>query len=316
VEDLSLNDGKWHHFVLVYDSVVPIMSIYVDGTNETNAYDNTDPATPDDWTANLGIGARNVGGTAEYFTEGTMDDLRIYTRALSSSEVQALYNATKPVAGYVPTLGTEETSPNAPPSITITDPKNQTYSTSSIPVDVNTSDPDDDDYICNISDDGNKIGETNQTSETYTDTLTKLEGSHTLSVDCADNQSNTNSKSVAYTVDLPPRWDNQTQEKDKMLNGSKNILSAQGKDADGLDWAWLETNQSGTMEKETGRETKDYYYDIYEWDNYGNLWAGRGNNTTLSPGIYRSRNNGNTWNKVWDYGSNTTAIRTLFNRPT
>lgn len=44
--------------------------------------------------------------------DGTIDDVRLYNRALSPSEIQQLYNATKPVAGYDPTFGSEESLPH------------------------------------------------------------------------------------------------------------------------------------------------------------------------------------------------------------
>ena len=84
--------------------------------------------------------------------------------------------------------------------ITINDPKNQTYYTTSIPVNISTSHPDNADYQCNITEDGNLIGETNQSSETFTTTLSKTGGSHNVSCFCVDANRQNSSDSVNYYV--------------------------------------------------------------------------------------------------------------------
>ncbi|MFB6088373.1 MAG: hypothetical protein ABEK36_01190, partial [Candidatus Aenigmatarchaeota archaeon] len=102
--------------------------------------------------------------------------------------------------GPVVSVGSEQTQ-NSAPSISINNPDNTTYFDYDIPVDVNTSDPDGDAYSCNISDDGTVIATTDETSETYSTTLTKSDGNHQLSVSCEDNNTATSSDSVSYTVD-------------------------------------------------------------------------------------------------------------------
>jgi len=195
----SITTGQWYHIVAVHDAVNEESKIYIDGQLDNTGGSNS-------WNINTGsnqwIGAsydNNVDGAA---LDGRIDDVRIYDRALSSSEVQALYDATKPTAGNDPTFGAEEmATTNQAPDITIYDPKSKTYNVSSIPVNVSTSDPDGDQYDCNISDDGTIIGTTDETSQTYTDTLNKNDGNHDLSVSCEDNNTATSSSSVSYTVD-------------------------------------------------------------------------------------------------------------------
>lgn len=79
----SLADGRWHHVLTEFDGST--RSIYVDGA--LIASDN--PPVHNAVAADVNIG-RTDG--AEYFV-GSIDDVRIYNRALSASEVQALHAA-------------------------------------------------------------------------------------------------------------------------------------------------------------------------------------------------------------------------------
>lgn len=83
------SSGVWHHLVVVYDKSQPgtnEVTLYIDGilqtptrhwytTNNTNNFGNNR------------IYLFSRGGTQE-FNAGTIDDLRIYNRALSASEIQ------------------------------------------------------------------------------------------------------------------------------------------------------------------------------------------------------------------------------------
>jgi hypothetical protein len=78
----TLNDGNWHHIVAV---VVPSKSItvYVDTVSYNSGL------TPG---ASSTTSAINIGTTAQSeYWKGSIDDVRIYSRALSSDEVQMLY---------------------------------------------------------------------------------------------------------------------------------------------------------------------------------------------------------------------------------
>lgn len=79
----SINDGDWHHVGYVYSGSGAI-TIYRDGV----AYAGTISAlnTPLQFAA-LGLNSESV---AKF--EGTMDDVRIYNRALTAGEVAAIYN--------------------------------------------------------------------------------------------------------------------------------------------------------------------------------------------------------------------------------
>ncbi len=89
-----LNDTKWHHVVMAYDGSkadnAGRLKGYVDGARVTLDYDGTTiPASTGSNASSPFIGFYEAGGV---FSEGSIDDFSIYNRALSATEVQALYN--------------------------------------------------------------------------------------------------------------------------------------------------------------------------------------------------------------------------------
>lgn len=90
-----IGDNHWHFIVGVYTNVpgsgmTPY--VYVDGAQITGGLTRTGGAT-DISAPNsvIFIGAENVGPTAVGSPAGAIDDVRIYNRVLSSSEIQDLY---------------------------------------------------------------------------------------------------------------------------------------------------------------------------------------------------------------------------------
>jgi hypothetical protein len=82
---VSIADGKWHHVVGTYDKVNA--KIFVDGVQTgSTAYSNSISGT----SLPIRIGGDDRTPVGNFFP-GTIDDVRIYNRALSASEVQALY---------------------------------------------------------------------------------------------------------------------------------------------------------------------------------------------------------------------------------
>lgn len=87
----TISDNNWHLITGVRSKGV--IYIFVDGKLR-NSKANTNSASPD---GNLGIGQF---GTSGYFWNGLIDEVRIYNRALSPSEVSALYNFAPGPIGY------------------------------------------------------------------------------------------------------------------------------------------------------------------------------------------------------------------------
>lgn len=83
----DLNDNTWHHIAGSYNGSV--MKIYVDGVleNSTN-YNGTIPTNTDP----VWIGRHwNPGNTSNWFN-GTIDEVMIFNKGLSGSQIQAIYN--------------------------------------------------------------------------------------------------------------------------------------------------------------------------------------------------------------------------------
>ena len=84
--DELYNDGLWHHIVATYDGSV--MGLYVDGILKKTS--TVALAAPTGENATL-IGF--IEGYGQY--DGSIDDLRVYSRALSLNEIKAIYDNSK-----------------------------------------------------------------------------------------------------------------------------------------------------------------------------------------------------------------------------
>ncbi|MDQ6860347.1 MAG: putative Ig domain-containing protein [Verrucomicrobiota bacterium] len=127
----KVNDGQWHHVSATYDGsgTAAGVKIYVDGVIETmsvisdnlgtNSIANTDPFT---------IGAGSGNGPQPF--NGEIDEVEVFNRALSQTEIQAIVNAgnagkCKPVPCPTITL-----SPSTLPGGTVGTSYSQTVSAS------------------------------------------------------------------------------------------------------------------------------------------------------------------------------------------
>ena len=82
VESVSTIDTNWHHIAVTFVNSDNNVSLYIDGLLDNSSILET---TSDDASHVIKIGAR----ATSYFN-GTIDDVRIYDRALSEQEIQAL----------------------------------------------------------------------------------------------------------------------------------------------------------------------------------------------------------------------------------
>lgn len=82
----NLSANTWHHVVATYDGSK--FKLYLDGSLDASYSETGTPTTTDE--------SLYIGGFPDYTTmNGTADDVRVYNRSLSGSEVQDLYDATK-----------------------------------------------------------------------------------------------------------------------------------------------------------------------------------------------------------------------------
>ena len=86
--------GTWYYVAGVYDATARTLDIYVNGVLDNGVLSGTVPASQFSPAENVTIGRRTGG----YYFQGTIDELRIYDRALTSSEIQADMNTPLGVA--------------------------------------------------------------------------------------------------------------------------------------------------------------------------------------------------------------------------
>ena len=98
--DSTLNDGNWHLVAVSYDSTTSLKSFYLDGSPDGTVTTHSNNALGTGTYSRFGtIGTGNEGvayntlqeGTRGGFFEGTLDEIRLYDRALTDSEVSYLY---------------------------------------------------------------------------------------------------------------------------------------------------------------------------------------------------------------------------------
>jgi hypothetical protein len=95
----AVNDGKWHHVVVTRNSS-QLLTLYIDGVSNTSGTDTMAVAmTPD--IANSAIGKELLTSGVTPMV-GSIDDIRIYNRALSPQEVALLYALGSVKAGNTP----------------------------------------------------------------------------------------------------------------------------------------------------------------------------------------------------------------------
>jgi len=101
----TVNDGEWHHFVGIRDGAT--MTLYVDGQLNQGTQTNSDIININS-NGNLCIGYNdNEGGSPAAFLNGSLDDVRIYNRALSQAEVTDIFQTTNSLIRPVMAIPTE-----------------------------------------------------------------------------------------------------------------------------------------------------------------------------------------------------------------
>lgn len=98
------NDTNWHHVVLRFDGTESTndarLKGYLDGIQQTLTYNDTIPATISSALPNLFIGRDESVAVA--YTNGLIDDGRLYSRALTASEIQSIYRDPTAVVRWAP----------------------------------------------------------------------------------------------------------------------------------------------------------------------------------------------------------------------
>ena len=92
----SITPDKWQHLVLTWDGVCTTFSglkIYINGISQTISGSPGSGSPEDDSFYDVTLGFNTIS-TVDYY-KGRLDDIRIYNRILSASEILNLYNLGK-----------------------------------------------------------------------------------------------------------------------------------------------------------------------------------------------------------------------------
>jgi hypothetical protein len=82
----TVNDGVYHLFTVTRDQNTGVMSLYIDGKLQAAAVGTTDPLNGNNYFL-------SVGGTTLSSYTGLLDDMQVYSGALSAGEVAELYTS-------------------------------------------------------------------------------------------------------------------------------------------------------------------------------------------------------------------------------
>ena len=107
----AVTAGEWIHIVARYDTVSNTITIFKNGAQKDQdpLHDNTYNVVPENGNAPFRMGTRSKW---TYF-QGRIDDVRIYNRALSDTEILALYNEAAPSSSSSGDFSSSSAEPNS-----------------------------------------------------------------------------------------------------------------------------------------------------------------------------------------------------------
>ncbi len=187
----AMQPNSWYHIAGVYDATARTLNVYLNGQLDNGALVGTVSAAQLNSPQKVYVGQRPAGGSFPF--NGSIDDVRIYARALAAAEVQTDMNTP---------LGPGTPSDPTPPTVSITAPGNNAQVSDIVTI---TADASDNVGVSGVqfSVDGVATG-TEDTSSPYGlqwDTRTVANGAHTLTARARDAAGNsTVSGAVAVNV--------------------------------------------------------------------------------------------------------------------
>lgn len=229
ITPVAYNDGKWHHMVAEQSS--DGMKLFLDG-----ALVGTNPQTQaQPYTGYWRVGGDTTWGSSSPYFEGTIDEVAVYSKALSADRVAAHYNLAAP-ANVLPVAGFTSTGDNL--NVTVDGTQ--------------SSDPDGQiaDYAWDFGD--GQLGSGATATHSYTAAST-----YVVKLTVTDNRGGKSTVSHDVTVTEPP---NQLPSADftaSVANLKVSVDAAASHDPDGtlVDYAW----DFGDGHTATGVNT-DYTY--------------------------------------------------------
>jgi hypothetical protein len=94
----SVQTGKWYHVVGTYSAAQKSIRIYINGVLESTMLINGTTVNPSVLPLTMGCRHKSLGAYDRYF-HGSIDEVYVYDRALSQTEVSMRYVNTRPAQG-------------------------------------------------------------------------------------------------------------------------------------------------------------------------------------------------------------------------
>ena len=195
--DITFSDGAFHHIVVTMDGDNNANTLYLDGVNQSLTYRvQTTPDNFANFDYGITLGASNFRGTRYWYYEGIYDEVGMWNRILSESEITNLYNGGNGIS-YIGVF-------NDPPNITLNSPSSANYTTlQSLEINLTAYDninlTDVKLYINDV------LNQTNASGINNTDYIFDLnlgDGDYTIYGKATDNESEeTNSSSIRIVID-------------------------------------------------------------------------------------------------------------------
>jgi hypothetical protein len=133
----NINNGQWHHVAAVF-STSTNKKLYVDGVLRATMTDDVPFSTEVDSVTVGRDGDSNPN--PDRFFQGDLDDVRVYSRALSAAEIQAIASTPTPVPTGTRT-GTPTRTPTMTRTPTVTRTPTSTVTPTRTPTNLSTSTP-------------------------------------------------------------------------------------------------------------------------------------------------------------------------------
>ncbi|MBX0322114.1 LamG domain-containing protein [Halomicroarcula sp. F13] len=139
---VATHDGEWHHLLLTWDGSALVL--YLDGTEVDRDASQSGAVVHSD--RSLFVGRGDNGYTTYYGMDGAIDDVRVYDRALSASEVTDLYEGVTETATATATetptaTATSTASPTQTETATATETPTPTPTETATPTATETATP-------------------------------------------------------------------------------------------------------------------------------------------------------------------------------
>ncbi len=183
----AMQTGVWYHIAGVYNATTQTLDVYLNGQLDDGPLLGTVTASQQNSTQPVYIGQRPSGG---FFHNGRVDDVRIYNRALTATEINTDMNTPLGNAG----------GDTTPPTVALTAPADGSTVNATVTVSANASD---NTGVVGVQFllDGNPLGAEDTTSpySVSWNTTTATNASHALTARARDATGNT-ATSTARTV--------------------------------------------------------------------------------------------------------------------